>query len=129
MGHGLLKGSLIAGKTLTAPLAYTVVGLIYVAETAINYRKYKKGAITKKEFKKRAAIGAIGKLSALLGTSVGAAAGFAAGTAIAPGLGSIIGIVVGGVSGSLLLRYLALKAIKKIYDQIELRKHKDAESG
>jgi len=113
---------LVAGSSLVAPLAYTAAGLIYVAETGINYRKYKKGLITKKEFKKRALMGAVGKLSAILGTSIGAAAGFAVGTAIAPGVGSIVGVVVGGVSGSLLLRALALKSIKKIDNYLVERK-------
>ena len=122
VGQGIGHGMLVAGSSFVAPLAYTAAGLIYVAETGINYRKYKKGLITKKEFKKRALMGAVGKLSAILGTSIGAAAGFAVGTAIAPGVGSIVGVVVGGVSGSLLLRALALKSIKKIDNYLVERK-------
>jgi len=41
---------LAAGANLVSPIAWSVAGLIYIAETAINYRKLKKGEITKEEF-------------------------------------------------------------------------------
>lgn len=111
-------GMMVAGSTIVSPLAYTLAGIIYIAETGINYRKYKKGLIDKKEFKRRAFMGAIGKVSALMGTTIGASTGFAIGTMIMPGVGSVIGVVVGGVAGSLTLRAITLKTIRKIDERI-----------
>ena len=48
----------------------------------------KKGVIDKKEFKRRAAIGAVAKLGGLAGTSIGAMTGFIIGSAIMPGVGT-----------------------------------------
>lgn len=94
------KQSLLkAGSTVAAPFAWAMVGLVYVAETGYSYRQYKRGLITEQEFKKRAMIGAISKVSLLIGTSVGATTGFLLGTAIMPGIGSIIGVIIGGVTG------------------------------
>lgn len=109
------------------PVAYALAGLIYVAETGWNYRKLKKGLITKEEFKRRAMYGAIGKVSALIGTSIGAAAGFCLGTVVLPGVGSIIGTVIGGVAGSLSIRALTIRMIEKVEDRIVTRKHRNQE--
>ena len=62
----------------------------------------KKGVIDKKEFKRRAAIGAVAKLGGLAGTSMGAMTGFIIGSAIMPGVGSIVGLLIGGLTGGLL---------------------------
>ena len=46
-------GVALAGSAIIGTLAWTFVGVIYIAETGINYRRYKRGDITKDEFKKR----------------------------------------------------------------------------
>jgi len=46
-------GLAIAGSAILGPVAWTFVGLVYVAETGINYRRMKRGEISKDEFKKR----------------------------------------------------------------------------
>ncbi len=43
----------IAGGAIIGPLAWSFVGLVYIAETGINYRRYKRGDISKSEFKTR----------------------------------------------------------------------------
>lgn len=113
-GHGVLK----AGCTVAAPLAWTMAGLIYIAETGVNYNKLKKGLIDKKEFKKRAKYGAVGKVGAIVGSSIGGALGFLLGTAILPGIGSVVGVVVGGVSVSFAMSALTVKAVKGIDTKI-----------
>ena len=104
---------------MAAPLAWTLAGLIYVAETGVNYRKMKKGLIDKKEFNNRAKYGAIGKVGAIVGSSLGGAAGFLIGSAILPGIGSIIGTIVGGVATSLVVSALTVKSMKNIDKRIE----------
>lgn len=112
------SGVMQAGNAIVMPFAWAVTGLIYIAETGFNYRKLKKGEIDKKEFKRRAVIGAIAKVGGLLGTSVGAACGFLVGTAIAPGIGTIIGVIVGGISGSITGQALTLRSIAAVEGQI-----------
>lgn len=112
------KGVLKAGCTVAAPLAWSMAGLIYIAETGVNYRKFKKGLIDKKEFKRRATYGAIGKVSAIVGSSLGGMAGFIIGTALLPGIGSIVGTVIGGVSASLIVSALTVRSIQRIENLI-----------
>ena len=53
--------------------------MIYAAQTGIDYRKYKKGAITKDEFKTRAKRGAFASTGGVIGTTGGMVGGFFAG--------------------------------------------------
>lgn len=76
-----------------------MVGLIYTAQTGLNYRRYKKGLINKSELWKRIKMNSVTTIASIAGGSGGAAAGFAIGSAIMPGAGSIIGAVLGGVAG------------------------------
>lgn len=115
---GLIK----AGGAVMGPLAWSFAGLVYIAETGVNYRKLKRGEIDKKEFKRRAIFGAIGKVSSVIGSSIGATVGFLIGTAILPGIGTIIGVVVGGVSGSLIISAITVKSIARIERRIRRRK-------
>lgn len=46
-------GIAMAGSAIIGPVAWTFVGLVYVAETGINYRRMKRGEITKEEFENR----------------------------------------------------------------------------
>jgi hypothetical protein len=51
MTHGALavsKGAIaVAAGSLISPLALAFTALIFLAETGVNYRRYKKGKITK----------------------------------------------------------------------------------
>jgi len=82
----------------------------------------KQGKITKDEFKKRQIIGAVAKVSSLLGTSIGGACGFMIGSAILPGVGSIIGVIAGGIAGSLVVRAMTQRAAERIYNILEEKK-------
>lgn len=75
------------------------MGLMYTAQTGINYRKYRKGRINKKEFWKRMKLNSANAVGGMAGGTGGAAAGFALGTVIFPGVGSVIGAVFGGIAG------------------------------
>ena len=50
--HGA-SGVMEAGGAVFAPLAWSLMGVIYIAETTYNYSQLKKGKISKEEFKKR----------------------------------------------------------------------------
>ena len=50
---GMGGGLAIAGGALLGPLAWTFVGVVFIAETGINYRRFKRGEISKKELKTR----------------------------------------------------------------------------
>ena len=100
-----------AGHNLVSPFCWGAVGLIFIAETLVSYRKFKRGEIDEKEFKRRTFYSAVGKVSGVLGTSLGAAGGFVLGTMIAPGVGSIAGTIIGGVSGGMILAHLTIRGI------------------
>lgn len=85
----------------------------------MNYRRYKKGDITKKEFWRRIKLNSVTTVSSLAAGSGGAAAGFAIGTAMFPGIGSIVGAVVGGIAGGFAGEKLSAKAYKSIEDKIK----------
>lgn len=116
--HNNVGAITTAARNLWGPLVWTAAGLIYIAETGMNYRKYKKGLITKREFKKRMVFGAFGKLAMIGGTAIGSMAGFAIGTAVFPGIGTITGVVIGGIAGSLIVRAITLKTLAKIDDRL-----------
>ena len=74
-------------------------------------------------------IGAVAKVSAIVGTSIGGACGFLIGSAIMPGVGSVIGVVVGGVAASLALRAITTRAAERVYlilEEAKQRKQKDS---
>jgi len=108
-----------AGGSIIGPLAWSMMGVLYIAETTFNYRELRRGNITKEEFKKRQIIGALAKVSSILGTSIGSAAGFLVGSAIVPGIGSIVGVIVGGIASSFVLRAITANAARRVYDMLE----------
>lgn len=107
-------GVALAGSAIIGPLAWTFVGVIYLAETGINYRRYKRGDITKQEFKTRVKQGAVGTVGGIACASAGAALGFVIGSACFPVVGSIVGVLVGGVAGGLAGKRLSIKMLNKI---------------
>lgn len=112
----------IAGGAIIGPIAWSFVGIVYIAETSINYRRYKKGDISKTEFIARAKTGAVGTIGALAGASGGAALGFLAGSACFPVVGSIVGILIGGVVGGLVGRRMSIKLFVSIENKIDKAK-------
>lgn len=110
---------LAAGGAVLGPLAWSMMGVIYIAETTYNYRELSRGNITDEEFKKRQIIGAIAKVSSIFGTSIGGACGFLIGSAILPGVGTIIGVVLGGIASSLALRAITARAAERVYQILE----------
>ena len=59
-----------------------IQGVIYAAQTGVNYRKYRKGKITKEEFKRRAKMGAFGTTCKVIGSTGGLTCGFLIGQLI-----------------------------------------------
>ena len=118
-------GLAIAGSAILGPVAWTFVGLVYVAETGINYRRMKRGEISKDEFKKRVKQGAVGTVGGLAAASAGAALGFVIGSALFPVVGSIVGVLLGGVIGGVTGKKISVKLLTKIEKKLEkIRKAK-----
>ncbi len=115
---GMGGGLAIAGGAILGPLAWTFVGVVFIAETGINYRRYKRGEISKKELKTRIKQGAVGTIGGLACASAGAALGFVIGSAAFPVVGSIVGVVLGGVVGGLVGKRLSLRMLIKIEEKI-----------
>jgi hypothetical protein len=118
MGGGLA----IAGGGIIGPIAWSFVAIVYIAETSINYRRFKRGDISKTEFVARAKTGAVGTIGGLAGASAGAALGFVAGSAVFPVIGSIVGVIVGGIAGGIVARKLSVKLFVSIENKIEKAK-------
>lgn len=124
---GGASGISIAGGAIMGPIAWSFVGIVYIAETSINYRRYKRGDISKTEFIARAKTGAVGTIGGLAGATAGAALGFLAGSAVFPVVGSIVGVLVGGVVGGLAGRKMSVKLFVGIENKIaKARKLKKA---
>ena len=115
---GIQGGSL---QTLSSGLvsnsAWIAMAFVYTAQTGLNYRRYKKGKIDKKEFWHRMKLNSVTTVGSMAVGSGGAAAGFAVGTLIFPGVGSIVGAVVGGLAGG----FAGEKWSAKAYNMIEMK--------
>eukprot|EP00347_Sterkiella_histriomuscorum_P023181 403335641 len=122
---GLQGGSIeTLSQCLLSKTAWIAVAFVYTAQTGLNFRRYKKGNITKKEFWRRMKLNSVTTVSSVAGGSGGAAAGFAIGTAMFPGVGSIVGAVVGGIAGGFAGEKLSAKAYKSIEHRIEKAKER-----
>lgn len=97
--------------------------MVYIAESGYNYRLFKRGKISKTEFKDRLKQGAVGTVGGLACASAGAALGFVVGSTIFPVVGSIIGVFVGGVAGGISGKRLSLKLLMRIEEKIARIKH------
>lgn len=120
----------IAGGMLLNPVTYGFSAILFAAQTTADWRKVKKGSMTKQEFKKRMKSNGVGMGGGILGASGGAATGFLVGSLICPGIGSAIGTFGGAICGGLLGQKLAKNALNKIDAKIEetkrLKKEKEA---
>jgi surface antigen len=109
----------LAGGAIIGPIAWGFVGVIFIAETGINFRQLKKGKISKKEFNDRLKQGAVGTVGGLACASAGGAVGFLIGSSIFPVVGSVIGVFVGCIAGGITGKRLSLKVLTRIEDKIE----------
>lgn len=118
-------GLALAGSAILGPVAWTFVGLVFVAETGINYRRFKRGEISKDEFKNRVKQGAVGTIGGLACASAGAALGFVIGSALFPVVGSIVGVLLGGVIGGVAGKKMSVRLLTRIEKKLEkIRKMK-----
>lgn len=87
-----------AGQTFRSTLRVgaPVAALFFVAEGALNARRFSKGQITGDEFRRRTVESAATNGGGLVGSAGGAAIG----TMILPGVGTVLGALIGGFVGS-----------------------------
>lgn len=121
----LQTGTLYALTGLTSTVQWATAGFVTAAKCGLDYRKMKKGELTKEQFdinvKKYTMMGA----GSVIGSITGMAAGFAAGSLIFPGIGSIVGAVAGAIGGGIAGQKLSLKAFASIEEQIAEMKKRD----
>jgi hypothetical protein len=95
-----------AGGVL-GPLAWIYISVIYLAEIGVNFRRYKRGAISKEEFVSKAKTHTVGTVGSICGGIAGSTIGFLIGSALFPIAGTIIGTALGGIAGSIAGKKLA----------------------
>ena len=109
----------LAGGAIIGPIAWSFVGVVFIAEAGINYRRMKRGYISKKEFKLRMKQNAVGTVGGLACASAGGALGFIIGSSIAPGVGSVIGVFVGCIAGGISGKRISEKILARIENKIQ----------
>jgi len=112
---GLEEGSIVTLKSALSTKTWMIIGFFYLAENCLNYRKYKQGQITRRQFIKSVKYSTVSSLGSGLFGAAGTAAGFAMGTMVAPGVGSAVGAVTGGI----IFSYFGSVYSIKFYEQIE----------
>lgn len=110
----LTSGTMYALSGLTSTFNWAFAGIVVAAKTGIDYWKYKKGQITKTEYKKNVKKYTFLGGGVVVGSISGMAAGFAVGSVIFPGVGSIVGAVAGAIGGTVAGEKLGMKAYAKI---------------
>ena len=80
---------------------WVVIAFAYMADSGLNYRRYRMGKISPKNFWSQTSLLSLTTLEGLAGGAGGVALGFALGTLLLPGLGGVIGTMIGGVAGGL----------------------------
>ena len=116
---GTTAGAAATSVAVPGPLGILAVGVIYSAQTGIDYRKFKKGLITHDEFKTRAKRGAFASTGGVLGSAGGMVGGFFVGQALIPipVVGGVIGTFAGGMAGGL----GGAKVSIKLYERMEAK--------
>ena len=119
--------SSVLAAAAPGPIGLIITGVIFTAQTGIDYRKFKRGEITKQEFKRRTKRGAFAATGSIVGTTGGMIGGFFAGQLLIPipVVGGLIGTVVGGFAGG----YTGSKVSTKLYDSIEEKMAKSQEQA
>lgn len=118
-GMSLTSGTMYALSGLTSSFNWAFAGIVITAKTGIDYRKYKKGEMTKTQYMKNVKKYALVGSGLVVGSISGMAAGFALGSVVFPGVGSIVGAVAGAFGGTYAGEKLSLKAYDSIERQIE----------
>jgi outer membrane lipoprotein SlyB len=113
-GMTLTSGTMYALSGLTSTFNWALAGVVMTAKTGIDYRKYKKGDMTKTEYMKNVKKYALVGSGLIVGSISGMAAGFALGSVIFPGVGSIVGAVAGAIGGTVAGEKLSIKAYASI---------------
>jgi outer membrane lipoprotein SlyB len=103
---------------------YMFQSVVFVAKTGIDYRKMKKGEISKDQFKRDTKIGFVAVGGGVAGATGGAAAGFAIGTAMFPGVGSAIGGFIGSIVGGVAGNVVSTKIYEEVEDKLNREKLK-----
>ena len=115
------EGALGSGASAAAPGVFKIAltGLVFAAQSGVEYRRLRKGRITKREFKKRMKRGVYVSSGNLVGGSAGMVVGFVVGQVLIPlpVVGGIIGTVVGGTIGGI----AGMKVSVKVYERLEKR--------
>ena len=96
--YGFTSTGAAVASNATSALPWVFGGLLYSAQTGLNYRKLRKGQMTESQFKRSMRIGAYRLAGGIAGGTGGAAVGFAVGAFAGP-VGAIVGTVVGGIYG------------------------------
>ena len=106
------------------PIGFVVAGVVYSAQTGLDYRKYKKGEISYGEFEKRAKRGIFETTGGMIGTTGGMVGGFFTGQMLIPFpvVGGIIGSVVGGMAGGITGASVSVKIYERMEAHLEARK-------
>lgn len=118
-GMSLTSGTMYALSGITSSANWVFAGIVMTAKTGLDYRKYKKGDMTKTQFLKNVKKYAIVGTGLVVGSISGMAAGFAIGSVVFPGVGSIVGAVAGAFGGTYAGEKLSIKAYGSIENQIE----------
>ena len=113
-----IADSLRSGLQVAAPgFLKVILGcVLFTAKTAVDYKAYKKGKISKKEFKRRCKLGAVATIGQFGGSSLCMVGGFALGQLLVPFpiVGGLIGTVVGGIIGGIAGQVISVRLYEKI---------------
>ena len=99
---GGAAGSVIASSV--GPIQLVLAATVFTAQTGIEFRKFKQGKISKKEFKRRTKKNGVKTTGGVMGASTGSVAGFFIGQILIPFpvVGGLIGTIVFGTVGGIL---------------------------
>jgi hypothetical protein len=115
--------AIVAGSSIIGPMAYGFAAIAFLAQTASDYRKVRKGLMHHDDFIKRAKFNGVGAIGGIVGASVGAATGAVIGTAILPGLGSVIGALIGCTVGGSIGTEASKAILEMIDDRLDEFRH------
>lgn len=116
--------SAACGFAAPGPLSFVVAGVIYSAQTGIDYRKYKNGKMTHDQFKKKAKRGAFASTGGVLGSAGGMVGGFFAGQLLipVPVVGGVVGTFAGAMAGGITGAKISIKLYERMEEKMNARK-------
>jgi len=117
--HGASRGVGYVAGSITRAAPWLFTGIVLTAKSGLDYRKFRKGKIDKREFRKRLRTNTVTGVLGLSAATIGATAGFTIGTVIIPGVGSAIGGVVGTLVGAISVGFIGKKYADKGYAKVE----------